>query len=422
MAGSDDSPIRLCVISHSCVIATNQAPWAAVAGDYPVELTLLAPRVWRGLRRGLTRLEVWPGLEGRVRPMTVLPRRHPNLHLWFGLGPALRDARPHVIFLDEEPYSLPAAQLLLSPWRRRPALLLYAKQNILKSYPPPLSRVERRILAVADGLVAVDPAARDVLQAKGARAPIAVIPHALDPQLYSPGAAHPTRARLGLTGPVVGYVGRLVPEKGVADLIEAVAALGHRPGLPDAARTPSLLIVGDGPALGDLRALAQARLPTPPGPPASSRACFTGAVPHDQVPAYYRCMDLLVLPSRTTRHWREQFGRTIVEALACGVPVVGSDSGAIPTTIGMTAGLVYPEGDISRLSEHLALLLTDPDRRRELAETGRRRVLESFTTEAVARALYGACREAWRRKTSSARHVDDAQNPGPPRPGGPPCR
>ncbi len=412
MPVSDDGPRRLCVISHSCVIATNQVPWAAVARGYPVELTLLAPRTWRSLRRGLTRLEVWEGLEGRVRPMTVLPRGHPNLQLWFGLGAALREARPDVIFLDEEPYGLPAAQILASPWRRRAALVVYAKQNILKSYPPPLSWVERRILAQADGLVAVDPAARDVLQAKGARAPIAVIPHALDPRLYSPGAAHDTRARLGLSGFVIGYVGRLVPEKGVGDLLDAVARLGSDAGLPEAAREPSVLIVGDGPALGDLRAFAEARLPAPGGAPGSSRVCFTGAVPHDEVPEYYRCMDVLVLPSRTARHWREQFGRTIVEALACGVPVVGSDSGAIPTTIGMTAGLVYPEGDAARLAELLALLLTDPVRRRDLAETGRRRVLESFSMEAVARALYGACREAWRRKTSSASPGTGGSGPG----------
>lgn len=152
----------------------------------------------------------------------------------------------------------------------------------------------------------------------------------------------------------------------------------------------SLLIVGDGPEREALRARAEAALP--------GRVVFTGAVPHERVAEYYRCMDVLVLPSRTGQHWREQFGRTIIEALACGVPVVGSDSGAVPATLSLTAGLSYPEGKVSALAELLARLAASPGERAALAEKGRRRVLESFTTEAVAQALYAVAQEAVERR------------------------
>jgi glycosyltransferase involved in cell wall biosynthesis len=98
-------------------------------------------------------------------------------------------------------------------------------------------------------------------------------------------------------------------------------------------------------------------------------------------------LDLFVLPSETRPNWREQFGRVLVEAMACGVPVVGSDSGEIPTVVG-DAGLSFPEGDAARLAECLRSLLADAALREELAQRGRERVLELFTVEQVAAQHY----------------------------------
>ena len=67
---------------------------------------------------------------------------------------------------------------------------------------------------------------------------------------------------------------------------------------------------------------------------------------HAEVPRYLGCMDLMVAPSQTMKNWREQFGRMIIEAFACGVPVVGSDSGEIPFVIG-DAGRVVAETDVA---------------------------------------------------------------------------
>jgi glycosyltransferase involved in cell wall biosynthesis len=98
-------------------------------------------------------------------------------------------------------------------------------------------------------------------------------------------------------------------------------------------------------------------------------------------------MDCLVLPSRTTRKWKEQFGRVLIEAMACEVPVIGSDSGEIPNVIG-DCGLIFREGDVDDLSSKLELLINDYDLRVELAERGRQRVLNNFTQEKVAKETY----------------------------------
>jgi glycosyltransferase involved in cell wall biosynthesis len=92
---------------------------------------------------------------------------------------------------------------------------------------------------------------------------------------------------------------------------------------------------------------------------------------------------VLVLPSRTTSQWKEQFGRVLIEAMACETPVVGSSSAEIPRVIG-GAGLVFPEGDVAALGHQLSVLYENPGTRAELGAKGRDRVLERFTHRQIA--------------------------------------
>jgi glycosyltransferase involved in cell wall biosynthesis len=177
-------------------------------------------------------------------------------------------------------------------------------------------------------------------------------------------------------------MGRLSPEKGVADLIAACTRL------PESERGQlSLLVIGDGPQRPELEIQAA----SVPG----LRAVFTGPVPHAEAQRYLNCFDVLVLPSRTTPAWREQFGRVIVEAMACGVPVVGSDSGHIPVLIEETGGgSVFPEGDSEALSERLAALASRPEEVRTLGEKGRVAVLERYTYPKIAAQIADVLRGA----------------------------
>ena len=105
------------------------------------------------------------------------------------------------------------------------------------------------------------------------------------------------------------------------------------------------------------------------------------------MPQWYAEMDVLVLPSRTTPTWAEQFGRVLTEALSCGTCVVGSDSGEIPWVIGTTGGgMVFPEDDVAALAETLTLL-RDSERRRSFVEVGQMYVNQNMTASAVARSF-----------------------------------
>ena len=122
------------------------------------------------------------------------------------------------------------------------------------------------------------------------------------------------------------------------------------------------------------------------------RVDFLGQRASTQMPDVYPTFDVLVLPSLTRPNWKEQFGRVVIEAMACGVPVIGSDSGEIPNVIG-DAGLIFPEGDIMVLRDSIAHLLADPEQRARYAAAGRKRVLAEFTQVQIAAATVRVYRE-----------------------------
>jgi glycosyltransferase involved in cell wall biosynthesis len=123
----------------------------------------------------------------------------------------------------------------------------------------------------------------------------------------------------------------------------------------------------------------------------ASQVDFLGKLSSAEMPEFYQSIDVLVLPSRTTRSWKEQFGRVLVEAMASGVPVAGSNSGEIPHVIG-DSGVVFPENDVTALATLLAQFATDPAQRAALAARGRARVLARYTQERIAQATYAVYR------------------------------
>jgi glycosyltransferase involved in cell wall biosynthesis len=167
---------------------------------------------------------------------------------------------------------------------------------------------------------------------------------------------------------VIGSAGRrLVPEKGVDLLLKAVARL---PGIWQ------LHIAGEGPARRELERLALEL-------GIRERVYFDGVIPSNEMPAYLGQLDVLVLPSRTLPNWKEQFGRVLVEAMACEVAVIGSDSGEIRNVID-DAGLIFPENNVDALYDRLLTLLKDPTLCRRLGRDGRKRVLEYYTQAQIA--------------------------------------
>jgi glycosyltransferase involved in cell wall biosynthesis len=315
-------------------------------------VTLVAPTAWR---EGGRQVPLHAGPDTFVVPARTWGS-HPALFAYdpLPLLRLLRRERFDHVDVHEEPCSLAAAEVrLLRRWFQPGSkLLLYSAQNIPKRYPLPFRRFEAAALAEAAGVYVCNRAAGEILRAKGFDGTVGVLPLGVDVERFAPRPVldEPAGARPLL----VGYVGRLTPEKGVDVLLRAAAGQSAW----------SLKIVGDGPAREDLRRLAAAL---------GLAHCveFTAALPHHRLPDLYRAIDVLAVPSRPTPRWQEQFCRVAVEAMASGVPVVASASGSLPEVVG-DAGVLVPAGDPAALGAALQDLADRPGRRRELGDRGRR--------------------------------------------------
>jgi glycosyltransferase involved in cell wall biosynthesis len=368
-------PRKLLTIAHSYCVALNRrlAHELSQAGAGTWEVTAIAPRYFHGSRD--LRPVAFSGLTDepcRVIPVNAYLTRY--VHLFF-YGSRLRSllAQPwDMVHCWQEPFVVAASQVAL--WKRQSTALIYASfQNIAKKYPPPFCWMERACLARADGWIAFGRTVADVLgERPGYRDRTSqIIPPGVDVNAFqpNPSARESIHRSLGWDGsgsPVVGFLGRFLPEKGLPLLMRVL----------DELTCPwRALFVGAGPLEGDMRDWANRH---------GDRVRVCTDVVHNAVPAYLNAMDVLCAPSQTTPRWREQFGRMLIEAFACGVPVVGSDSGEIPYVIG-DAGMIVNESDEVGWRKTLETLLNDPVKRRELAERGRQRAHSQFAWPVVAR-------------------------------------
>lgn len=363
--------MRVLMVSKACLVGTYQTKLEAIAQYEDVELAVIVPPSWDdaagriGLERSHTRgYKLW------VEPLRLNGNFH--LHYYPTLGRRMREFGPDVLHVDEEPYNLATWLAVRTAVRQNVPALFFTWQNLYKRYPVPFRWMEGDVLRRAAYGLMGNRAAVDVFRRKGFEGRCRVIPQfGVSPALFAPPVQrHPDK------GFVIGAAGRLVEEKGLAVLLAAVARLRG---------AWRLQVVGDGPLRGELVAQAEAL-------GIGERVFFEGAVPSVQMPGYLQTLDVLVLPSRTRPHWKEQFGRILIEAMACETAVVGSDSGEIPHVVG-EAGLIFAEDDVAGLAEQLQYLLQNRPVRDALGKAGRARVLANYTQAQIAAQTVGVYRE-----------------------------
>jgi phosphatidylinositol alpha-1,6-mannosyltransferase len=366
------APRRLLTIGHSYVVAANRrlAHEMAVQSNGAWQVTAVAPARYRG---DLGSIAVQPidADASRLEPLAVHFDRIPHL-MWYGGLARVLDASWDVVHCWEEPYILAGAQIA----RRAPrdaTFVVASFQNLAKRYPWPLTSFERETMTRANGWIAFGQTVHDTLSPRSLYAgkPSCVIPPGVDLARFCPddAARQRTLQQLGWapTDRVVGFLGRFVEQKGLTVLLEA---------LGNTATPWRALFVGGGPMQPALdRFAAQHR----------GRVHVQTGVAHAEVPSWLNAMTVLCAPSQTTPAWREQFGRMLIEAMACGVPVIASDSGEMPSVVG-DAGLIVGEQDIPGWAAAIDRLLGDDAARREYAANGLERAHARFAWPVVARA------------------------------------
>jgi glycosyltransferase involved in cell wall biosynthesis len=362
--------IRIVRIAHASLTPALRGRERALARCFPqIDMEVITPPWWR--ETGVD-VETVPDDLFPVRTARTFFSRHIQLFAYDPLPiiEAFRRHKPHIIDMDHEPYSVQAAEIItLRNWfAPNTPIVMQTAQNILKKYPLPFSLLEQRAYKQVSAAYMCSETVREVLQTKGFQKPMQIAPFGVDLEAFRPSHRPANKTFM------VGYIGRLMRAKGLLVLIDALAKIKNE--------NWRLLIVGDGPE----RPAMESRL-------ASygllGRCEFTGAVPYVETPKYFQKLDVLVVPTRTTKKIREQFGRVIIEAMACEIPVIGSTCGAIPEVIS-DAGLVFPEGDCATLAECLHRLMLDRKLRRRLAQAGRERVEKHYTWERVAEKIFAA--------------------------------
>ena len=362
--------MRVLRIAHSSLTPALRQRERAFARRYPeVKLEVVTTERWKEAEQVV---EAMPDDLFPVNTARSLFSKHIQL---FAYDPrpiikALRRHKPDLIDLSHEPYSVAGAEVLtLCNWfAPQTPIVMQTNQNILHNYPPPFNWLEQRAFRRVDAAYACSETVVEVLRAKGFQKPAPIVTFGVDTEAFRPRAE---RWRRPDGPPTIGFIGRMLPGKGLNVLASALAQIKG-----EAWR---LLVVGEGPEReGFEQQLREAGL--------RERAEFTGAIDFALVPEYFHQLDLMVIPTETTKRIREQFGRVIVEAMASGVPVIGSTCGAIPEVIG-DAGLVFPEGNVDAWAACLRQLLADEALRERIVQAGLERVGQ-FSWETVAEKTY----------------------------------
>jgi glycosyltransferase involved in cell wall biosynthesis len=253
-----------------------------------------------------------------------------NIPLHFftrGLAHHIKRFDPDCVYIYHEPYAVGTFQALRAAKAATSAPVgVRSAQNINKRYPLPIRLAERHVYQRSDFAVVVSDTVAQVMRDKGYQKPISVIPMPVDTTLFVPADA------FAPPGPLrIGFVGRLVPEKGVDTALRALAAL--TPG------SAVLTVIGDGPERANLTALAQSL-------GVVDAVQWRGTLDRSATAEATRHFDVMVVLSKPTSRWREQFGRVVIEAAASAVPVIVTRSGELPFLVAsLGAGWTVEEDD-----------------------------------------------------------------------------
>ncbi len=365
--------MRILTIGHSYCVALNRGIVREVARNSDFEVTVAAPNYFYGDLRPIL-LEPEPaGSPLRLVPLGTALSRFVHVFRYDAgaLRTLLRQEKFDVVHAWEEPYIFAGYQIARALKNSSARFCFRTAQSYVKSYPPPFGYFERTVLARAQGWIAGAGLVFDAMARKGfPRETGRILNLAVDLGEFrpvTPEVRESVLQELGLEPPVIGFVGRFTKAKGLDVLMQAMEQIGG-------SRPWSLLLLGSGEYQDKIQAWAE-------------KHGWSGRVKmklakHAEVPRYLGSMDVMVAPSQTMKNWREQFGRMLIEAFACGVPVIGSDSGEIPFVIG-NAGRVVPEADAAAWAQAISRLLDNPEERDALRTCGLARAAQ-FSTATIA--------------------------------------
>jgi len=242
----------------------------------------------------------------------------------------------------------------------------------------PYSKIKKYNREHAAHFIAITQKAKEALIIEGLEPDrISIIPAGLDCEKFKPMEKNEQLARkLGINKDSIRilFVGRLVPEKGIFDTLTAFSMLLKK------IENIELLIVGSGSPtiLFQIKQLV-ANLKI------ANKVKFLGSIKYSQMPKIHNLANIFCLPSIPTKTWAEQFGYSMVEAMACGKPVISTSSGSIPEVVkDRITGILVKPNSPTGLETALEELVFNEREREIFGDEGRKWVLQSFEANMIA--------------------------------------
>lgn len=373
--------MNVVVVSHALLVPANRDRWRVLAQTHNVHVCLIVPKNWVSRWLGVKQVmqgESEIGEMFEVCPLQVLNPGNMMRYTYISLDMELKRIKPDIIQIHQEPTSFACIQTLLYRrlWAPGAKTLIFTWNNISTRARNPIIRLLKKFtLAKTDAFIAGNSEAKSILLDEGFKKPIFVQTEiGVNEKIWQPIQTDDKEALSKRF--TIGFVGRLEPSKGVWDLIQSVKRLDE---------DWELLLVGNGPLAEEITRWIQSE-------ECKNRVRILSGLERKDLPPVYQSMDVLVLPSRTTPTWKEQFGLVLAEAMLSGVPVIGSDSGAIGEVIG-DAGLIFPEGNVEALVRCLSEVMRKKELRDEMASRGYSRALRLYSTQALAENTYAIYNE-----------------------------
>ncbi len=370
--------MKLLIISHSCVTPINQQFYAEIERQTNWQITIVTPSHWKTEYGKVLSPERWSDYRGQLLGMPIWLSGSIPLHIYRSTFiRLLKEIEPDFIYVHQEPYAISTAQIY---WANslsiNKPIAFFTWQNIFKRYPLIFRQLESLVYNNSRIAFTGSCSAAEVLRQKGYQGNCTILPSGIDTDIYvSSHQAKELKDNLRATENevIIAYLGRIVAEKGLKTLLHALEQIQELPW--------RLVMVGAGEYETEFKRIAnELKL--------NQRISYLGYIPHTEAPLYLSAFDLLVLPSETQPNWKEQFGRVIIESMACNTPVIGSNSGEIPYLIESTGGgLTFPEAQPKALAEQLSKLIRDRNVRLSLGEQGRQSVVRNYTNSSLARSF-----------------------------------
>jgi glycosyltransferase involved in cell wall biosynthesis len=370
--------MKVLVISHSAIQPTYHRKLEEISKLGDIQLRVLVPEKWVENTQVLyfsridkPKLTFYPGT-------VTFPGYGSRFYFTKGIIEHFRDFKPDIIHLEEEPWSLCALQTVIlrrlfcpkSKLIFRTSLSIPMKQrfNFLASL------IERITFNESGFAFILSERAGQILIQKGYKKGMRVSPNGVDADVFRKMDVTELKQKLNINESdfVIGYVGRIMQMKGLDTLAKSFSMLSME--------NTRILLVGSGDYKDEFLSLASEL-------GIKEKLILVGAVPAMDVPKYINCMNVLVLPSITTPGWVEFFGRVLVEAMMCDVPVIGSSSGEIPNVVS-DAGLIFQESDEYDLKDKLKMIIENDYLRNTLIKRGSTRASSLYTWESIAKDTY----------------------------------